>query len=227
MRVAVLFSGGKDSMFALHVALEQGWDVKYLVTMLPDQSDSWMFHHQCVELTKLQAEVIGIKQIVKTTSGEKEKELEDLVAALKEINGEIIAVVSGAVASRYQKDRIDAVCKELGLNSISPLWGKKQLMLIEDEIAAGFEIIISGVAAAGFDKEWLGKKMDAGVIEDLKALSEKFGISPAGEGGEYETFVIDGPIFKKRIELGDVKKIWDESTASGYIICENAKLIDK
>jgi len=214
-------------MFALHVTLEQGWDVKYLVTMLPESEESWMFHHQCVELTKLQAESIGIKQIVKKTSGEKEKELEDLIAALKEINGEIIAVVSGAVASRYQKDRIDAVCKELGLNSISPLWGKKQLMLIEDEVAAGFEIVVSGVAAAGFDKEWLGRKLDTDAIEDLKVLNEKFNINPAGEGGEYETFVVDGPIFQKRIDLGELKKIWDESTASGYIICENAKLIDK
>lgn len=227
MRVAVLFSGGKDSMFALHVALEQGWDVKYLVTMLPENEESWMFHHQCVELTKLQAEAIGIKQIIKKTSGEKEKELEDLIAALKEISGKIIAVVSGAVASRYQKDRIDVVCKEIGLNSISPLWGKKQLMLVEDEVAAGFEIVVSGVAAAGLDRKWLGRKLDADAIEDLKSLNEKFNINPAGEGGEYETFVLDGPIFKKRIELGDVKKIWDESTASGYIICENAKLIDK
>jgi len=227
MRVAILFSGGKDSTFTLHVALEQGWDVKYLVTMFPASEESWMFHHPCIELTKLQAEAIGIKQISKITSGEKEKELEDLITALKEISGEVDAVVSGAVASRYQKDRIDAVCKELGLRSITPLWGKNQLKLLQSEVEAGFEIIITGVATEGFDENWLGRKIDAHAIEDLKKLSEKFGINAAGEGGEYETFVTDGPIFKRRIGLGNVKKIWDENTGSGYIICEDAKLIDK
>lgn len=227
MRIAILFSGGKDSTFALHVAIEQGWDVRYLVTILPASNESWMFHHPCIELTKLQAEAIGIKQIVRATTGEKEKELEDLIAALKEISGDVDAIVSGAVASRYQKDRIDAVCKELGLKSIVPLWGKTQLKLLQDEVAAGLEIIITGVAAEGFDENWLGRKVDAETINKLKQLSEKFGINAAGEGGEYETFVTDGPIFKRRVEFGNVKKIWDERTASGYIICKDAKLIDK
>lgn len=230
MRVAVLFSGGKDSTFATLVALEQGWDVKYLVTILPVSEESWMFHRPCIELTKLQAEAIGIKQIVKETGGEKEKELEDLITALKGICGEIDAVISGAVASRYQKDRIDAVCKELGLTSISPLWGKNQLKLLKEEVDAGLEIIITGVAAEGFDENWLGRKIDGRVINELKKLNEKFGVNPAGEGGEYETFVTNGPIFKRRIELGNlknVKKIWDKKTNSGYIICENVKLIDK
>ena len=227
MRVAVLFSGGKDSTFATHVALEQGWDVKYLVTIIPERSDSWMFHHPCIELTKLQAKAIGIKQIVRATTGEKEKELEDLIAAIKPIIGEIDAVISGAVLSRYQKDRIDAVCKELGVKSITPLWHKNEERLLKEEIDAGFEIIITGVATAGMDEKWLGRKLDLQCIEELKKLHEMYKINISAEGGEFESLVIDAPIFKKRIELGNIKKIWDESTASGYIICENAKLIDK
>lgn len=227
MRVAVLFSGGKDSTFSTYVALNQGWDVRYLVTMLPSREDSWMFHHPCTELTKLQAEAIGITHIARTTSGEKEKELEDLTTALKEISGDVDAVVSGAVASRYQKDRIDAVCKELGLRSICPLWGKDQLKLLQTEVEAGFEIIITAVAAEGFDESWLGRKLDADAIKNLEKLNKKFGVNPAGEGGEFESFVLDGPVFKRRIEMGGIKKIWDEKTGSGYIICKDAKLIDK
>lgn len=227
MRVAVLFSGGKDSTFALNVALEQGWDVRYLMTIMPQREDSWMFHHPCIELTKLQAEAIGIPHITKTTSGEKEKELEDLVQALKEIGDEVDAVVSGAVASRYQKDRIDVVCKELGLRSITPLWGKDQLSLVQAEVEAGFDIIFSGVSSAGLDKSWLGRLMDSQTIEDLKDVHRKHGINIAGEGGEYETFVMDGPIFKKRVMFGDIEKVWDSETENGYIICKGEKLIDK
>lgn len=227
MRVAVLFSGGKDSTFSLKVALDQGWDVRYLVTMVSERDDSWMFHRPCAELTKLQADAIGIKHIVRRTGGEKEKELEDLMAALRKISGDVDAVVSGAVASRYQKDRIDAVCKELDLRSIALLWGKNQLKLLEDEVDSGLDIVITGVAAEGFDKSWLGRKIDADAIKELKKLNEMHGINIAGEGGEYETFVVDGPIFKRRIELGGIEKVWDDSTGSGYIICKDAKLIHK
>lgn len=227
MRVAVLFSGGKDSTFALNVALEQGWDVKYLVTIMPTRDDSWMFHHPCIELTALQAESIGIPHLMRKTSGEKEKELEDLVKALKTIKSEIDAIVSGAVASRYQKDRIELVCKELELRSITPLWGKDQLKLVQAEIDAGFDIIFSGVSSAGLGKDWLGRILDTQNFERLKEVHEKHGINLSGEGGEYETFVMDGTIFKKRVVFEEIEKIWDNDTESGYIICKGAKLIDK
>jgi len=227
MRVAVLFSGGKDSTFALNVALGQGWDVKYLVTILPERDDSWMFHHPCIERTKLQAEAIGVPHLTRKTGGEKEKELEDLIAVLGKIKDEIDAIVSGAVASRYQKDRIELVCKELELRSITPLWGKDQLKLVQAEIDAGFDIIFSGVSSAGLGKDWLGRILDVQIVEKLKEVHEKHGINVSGEGGEYETFVMDGPIFKKRVVFDDIEKIWNEATESGYIICKNAKLIDK
>ena len=227
MKVAVLFSGGKDSTFATYVALEQGWEVKYLVTIIPETKESWMFHHPCIELTKLQAKTIRIKQIVRTTTGEKEKELEDLIAAIKPITVEVDAVVSGAVASRYQKDRIDAVCKELGVRSIAPLWHKNEERLLKEEIDAGFEITITGVATAGMDKSWLGRRVNMHTINELKQLNEKFGVNICGEGGDYETIVTDSPIFKQQIKLSNIEKFWDKKTGSGYIICQNAKLIDK
>ena len=207
--------------------MDQGWDVKYLVTMMSERDDSWMFHHPCIELTKLQSQAVGIRQLLKKTSGRKEDELRDLAEALEGIKDDVDAVVSGAVASRYQKDRIDAVCKELDLRSIALLWGKNQLKLLEDEVDSGLDIVITGVAAEGFDKSWLGRKIDADAIKELKKSNEMHGINIAGEGGEYETFVMDGPIFKRRIGLGNIEKVWDDSTGSGYIICKDAKLINK
>ena len=227
MRVAVLCSGGKDSIFTVLVGMQQGWDIRCLVTMIPARNDSWMFHHPCAELTKLQAEAMGIKHIMWETAGEKEKELEDLTAAIRSIKDDIDAVVSGAVASRYQKDRIDAVCKELDLRSLALLWGKDQLKLLRDEIDAGLEIVMTAVATEGLDAKWLGRKIDGDALRELAALQKKFGINPSGEGGEYESFVINAPFFKKKIELGEMEKIWDEDTSSGYIICRNAKLISK
>lgn len=227
MRVAVLYSGGKDSSYTVLVGVQQGWDVRYLVTLLPKRNDSWMFHHPCAELTKLQAEAMGIKHVVRETAGEKEKELEDMTAAIKSIKGDVDAVVSGAILSRYQKDRIDAICKELDLKSITPLWHKNEEKLLKEEIDAGLDIIITAVASAGLDKSWIGRKLDEETIEELNKLKEKYGINISGEGGEYESFVINTPFFKKRIELGEIEKVWDENTSSGYIVCRNAKLVSK
>lgn len=225
MKVAVLFSGGKDSVMSLKVALDQGWDVKYLVTISSENKSSWMFHSPCIELTKLQAESVGISHLVKTTAGEKEKEIGDLVEVLKSISSEVDGIVSGAVASRYQKDRIDSVCKELGLKSLCPLWGKDQMQVLRQQLEAGLEIVMVAVAADGFNRDWLGRKFDNAMLGELDALKNNKGINPVGEGGEYESFVVNAPMFRKRIDLGKIEKIWDPSTGSGYITCREPKLV--
>lgn len=225
MKVAVLFSGGKDSVMSLKVALGQGWDVRYLVTLSSENKSSWMFHSPCIELTKLQAESIGISHLVKRTAGEKEKEIEDLVEVLKSISSEVDGIVSGAVASRYQKDRIDSVCKELGLKSLCPLWGKDQMQVLKQQLEAGLEIIMVAVAADGFGKDWLGRKFDVKMVEELAEMQRTRGVNPVGEGGEYESFVVNAPMFKKRIDMGKIEKIWDPSTGSGYITCREPKLV--
>jgi len=225
MKIAALFSGGKDSTFALYNAIRQGHKIRYLVTIFPERQDSWMFHHPCIELTKLQSEALGIRQIIEKTKGEKEKELEDLKKALEKIKDKIEGVVSGAIASRYQKNRIDKVCKELKLKSITPLWNKNPEELFEEEIKSGFEIIITAVSAAGLDENWLGKKIDLESIKELKDLSKKFGFNLVFEGGEAETIVLNSPIFKKKIDFHDSEKIWDSKTNSGYLIIKNARLI--
>lgn len=225
MKLAALWSGGKDSSYATFLEMKEGHEIKYLVSMFPERVDSYMFHRPCIELTVLQAEAFGIEQIIGKTKGEKEKELDDLRKILDGIKDEIDGIVSGAVASQYQKSRIEKICGELGLKSIAPLWQKDPEKILRDEIRAGFEIIFTGVFADGFDRNWLGRKIDEKAVNELVKLSEKKGISIAGEGGEYESLVINCPLFKKRIEILESEISWDEKTNSGYLIVNEARLV--
>lgn len=227
MELAALFSGGKDSTYALYKIVSQGHKIKYLVTIFPGREDSWMFHYPCIELTKLQSIALGIRQIIQKTKGEKEKELEDLKSILSKVKNEIDGIVSGAVASKYQKSRIDKICKELRLKSFAPLWNRDPEELLREEIKSRFEIIITGTYCEGFDKSWLGRKIDERCIEDLKKLKEKYGINLSGEGGEYETLTLDCPLFKKKILIESFETIWDDKSNSGYLLINNARLIQK
>jgi ABC transporter with metal-binding/Fe-S-binding domain ATP-binding protein len=206
--------------------MKEGHEIKYLITMISEKSDSWMFHHPCIDLTKLQAKALGIKQVLQRTTGEKEKELDDLKKVLMKVKNEIDGIVSGAVASNYQKSRVDRICEELGLKSIAPLWQKDPEELIEEESSI-FDIIITGVASEGFNESWLGRKIDKKCIEDLKELNKKYGVHIIAEGGEFETFVIDSPIFKKKIKLLDFNSAWDKKTNSGCLEVKKAELIQK
>ena len=206
MNVAALFSGGKDSVYSIYIAQQWGWNVTHLVTILPENKDSWMFHSINIHLTEKVAEAIDISLIKKHTKGEKEKELNDLKYILKDL--EIEGVISGAIASEYQRTRIEKICHELKIKSFTPIWHKNQQLILRDQVDAGFNIIIVGVFAHGFDKTWLGKTINEKTINELKKLRGKFSINEAGEGGEFETLVLDGPIFRKKIVLDEITKEW-------------------
>jgi len=207
MRVAALFSGGKDSVFAVYIAQQYGWDVFPLVTLLPEKQDSWMFHSINIHLTELLAQAIDIPLVKKSTKGEKEKELVDLKNLLQDL--EIDGVISGAIASEYQRTRIEKICDEIGIKSFTPLWHKNQKFLLRDQVKAGFHIIIIGVFAAGFDETWLGKTIDEQTIDALVSLHEKYKINIAGEGGEFETLVLSGPLFSQKLVIDEFLKEWN------------------
>jgi ABC transporter with metal-binding/Fe-S-binding domain ATP-binding protein len=223
MKLAALCSGGKDSTYALWLALRQGHELVHLVAMQPAREDSWMFHHPNIHLMDLFSECVGLPLVKAETSGVKEQELEDLKETLRPL--EVEGVVSGAIASTYQKSRINRICKELGLKSLTPLWGREPLELLEEMLAAGFEIIVTSVSAEGFHEEWLGRKIDRGCLEDLRKLQEKFGVNPSGEGGEYESLVLDAPFFRRRIEPLKLERIWQGD--SGHLIVSRARLGEK
>ncbi len=223
MRVAALISGGKDSALALYRALKESYDVKFLVAMIPQREDSWMFHYPNIHLTDLFAEAAAIPIVKEETAGVKEEELEDLKRVLATLDVE--GVVSGAIASQYQKQRIQKICTELGVKSITPLWNEDQLKLLNELVELKFEAIITGVYAHGFSEDWLGRRIDAETISELLDLHCKHRISIIGEGGEYETLVLDAPFFNKKIDLVETERIWKNQ--NGWLSVKNARLIDK
>jgi len=209
LKVAVLFSGGKDSTYATWIAQRQGWDVESLVSVLPKGVESFMFHFPNMRWTKLQAEAMGLPY-----------------RTIKAGPDELLSLrVTGAVASDYQKTRIDQICDVLGLKSFAPLWHKDPRTLVNDLKTAGFKIIVSGVGAAGLDETWLGKEMTDERWTILEKLSRKHGIHLTGEGGEYETFVLDTSQFKSRVSVDEATNRWDGQ--SGYLVIEKASLLRK
>jgi diphthine-ammonia ligase len=217
MKVAVLFSGGKDSAFALWCAQMQGWDIETLVTVFPKSEDSWMFHYPAVEWTRLQAQALGLRQEVVRTLGVKEKELEDLKKALSKVkkSSGIDGIVSGAVASEYQKTRLDNLCEPLGLRSFAPLWHKNQFELVKEQIESGFEIIVTACNALGLDEKWLGRRLGGKELDELVELKERYGLNVAFEGGEAETFVLGAPNFIGRLKVVEATPRWKQQ--SGYL----------
>lgn len=223
MRVAALVTGGKDSALALYRALKSGYEVKFLVTMIPQREDSWMFHFPNIHLTDLFAKAVEIPLVKAETVGIKETELEDLKNLLATLD--IEGVVSGGISSRYQKERIDKVCQELNLKSITPLWQEDSMQLLKELINLDFEVIIVGVYAYGFDQSWLGRKINSTTLKNLVELNDKYQVSLVGEGGEYETLVLDAPFFKKKIRMLQTERIWENH--SGYLLVKEAKLVNK
>ncbi len=223
MRVAALFSGGKDSIYSIYITQQFSWDVTHLVTILPKNKDSWMFHTVNIHLAREVARAIGIPHITRETLGVKEEELEDLKKILEKLD--IDGIISGAISSEYQRTRIERICHDLGLKSFTPIWHKDQTMILREQINAGFKIIIVGVYADGFNETWLGKTIDDETIDELVSLRERYKINTAGEGGEYETLTIDGPIFKKKIILDEYIKHWYRE--NGYLDIKKIHLEDK
>lgn len=207
MRVATLLSGGKDSLFATYISIQHGWDVGYAVAIKPKKL-SWMFHTENIHIVDHIAKNIGLPLIERKSDALKEEELNDLKFVLEELD--IEGVISGAVASEYQRTRIEKICHGLGIKSFTPLWHKKQEILLREIIEAGFRAVIVAVAAEGLGEEWLGREIDEECLKELLKIHRKYGINVSGEGGEYETLVIDCPLYTKSIEIEKAKKSWEK-----------------
>jgi len=226
VRLGVLFSGGKDSCYALYKAQKTD-EVACLISVISKNKESYMFHTPNISLTKLQAEAIGIPLIQKSTEGRKEEELKDLKSAIRDAIGthKIEGIVTGAIESVYQAKRVQKICNELDIWCFNPLWMKDQKELLHELVENGFHIIITGIFAYPLDEKWLGRKIDEKVIAKLAVLEEKYQMNPAGEGGEIETTVTDAPFFKKRVDIieSDIKAEGN----SGVLVIKKAKLVSK
>ena len=214
MKAAVLFSGGKDSMYSFYKE-RNNYEVVCLISLFPKKSDSYMFHYPNIKLVKNQAKALQIPILIKKTEAKKEEELKDLEIIIKKaINKyKIQALISGALASNYQKSRIEDLCKKLNLKSVAPLWHINPEEYLKELIKSKFEVIITSVSADGLNESFLGRKLDNKLIEDLKKLSIHLG----GEGGEYDSFVLNCPLFKHKLEIKK-QRIEMESKNTGKLI---------
>jgi ABC transporter with metal-binding/Fe-S-binding domain ATP-binding protein len=226
VNLGVLFSGGKDSTFACYRAIENN-TVACLITLISENVDSYMFHTPNIRRTGLQAEAMGIPLFSWPTKGQKEEELVDLkdaIAAAREKYG-IEGIVTGAIESVYQAARVQRICRDLDLWCFNPLWQINQVDYLRLLISEGFEIIISGVFAYPFDESWVGVTLTEELVQKLEQLQKKYKINPSGEGGELETFVLDGPFFNKRIEILKASKTYENYR--GHFLIDDARLVEK
>jgi ABC transporter with metal-binding/Fe-S-binding domain ATP-binding protein len=226
MNLGVLFTGGKDSTYASFLASKQN-TIKCLINADSENKDSYMFHTVGAKLLEKQAETMRLPLERFFTEGEKEKELrdlEDFLIAMKK-KYKLEGIVSGAIASEYQLNRIKTILDRTGLKSLTPLWHTNVHVYLEDFIREGFRAIIISVSADGLDTSWLGKEINEENLLKLKILSEKYKFHLGFEGGEAETAVLDGPIFDKRISVLKSRVI-DEGNKH-YLDIEDAVLVDK
>jgi ABC transporter with metal-binding/Fe-S-binding domain ATP-binding protein len=229
MRLAALFSGGKDSTFAIYCARQEGHAIECLLTMHPAADDSALFHYPNSRITKYLAEAMGIPLLESAMAGasSRDAETEVLAAALtraKSLYG-IEGVVNGGIASVFQKQAFEEACKKNGLAPLSPLWGAEPERYMVGLLSSGFAIMIVSVSAMGLEKEWLGRVINSESLARLVQLSKKYGFNLTFEGGEAETLVLDCPLYSKRLSVRRATAKWDGQRGMFEIL--EAELIDK
>ncbi|MDD1676686.1 MAG: diphthine--ammonia ligase [Methanomicrobiales archaeon] len=196
MSWAALTSGGKDSILSVQKAIDAGMDVEFMVTVYPENRDSYMFHSANIDAVAAIASVAGLKFREIPTHGRKEEELADLEAGIACLD--IEGVIAGAVESVYQAERVRAITDRLGIELFTPLWHMDTEKLLE-EVARRLDVIMVVTAADGLDEGFLGAHFDEELIERLKRIAATRHINLAGEGGEYETLTLNAPFYSRPI----------------------------
>jgi|SRR6476661_1478865 len=212
MRLGCLFSGGKDSTYALYKSLNEGHEVPCLISLHPFNDESLLYHYPNNRLFKKISEAIDIPLIERYCNNTfKEHEIDQLISSIRQGMEEysIEGLINGAISSRFQLNIFQKICTELNLKLYSPIWELDPYKYYNELIKSQFEIIITRVAALGLDKIWLGKTINEINYEELNILSKKFKFNITFEGGEAETLVIDCPIYKKKIKIVRSKIQWD------------------
>ncbi|MFA5484695.1 MAG: diphthine--ammonia ligase [Candidatus Pacearchaeota archaeon] len=215
MKVGVLFSGGKDSVFSAFIAKKKGFEICCLISLFSENKESYMFHTPNISLTKFQAKSMNLPLVIKKTKGNKEEELSDLYNILRNVKRKysLDAIISGAVYSVYQFSRIKKICDDLDLKLFNPLWQMKEEKLLKGLIKNNFEVILVGVFAYPLDKSFLGIKIDEIFVKKFKELNKKYGVSIIGEGGEFESFVLNCPLFNQKLVVESFQDFCDSENS--------------
>jgi diphthine-ammonia ligase len=211
---AALTSGGKDSILACQKAIDAGKEVGYLVTVRPDNRESYMFHSANLDAVPVIARSAGMEYVEIRTHGRKEEELSDLEQGLSCLPVE--GIVAGAVASVYQNDRVKAIAERLSLEVFTPLWQMDTESLLH-EIAQRLDALIVVTAADGLDESFLGARIDAGLIARLKKVAARNRINLAGEGGEYESLTLNAPFYSRPVTY-TTARVWKRAGRSELVL---------
>ncbi len=203
MKLGILFSGGKDSCYSAYLAKQAGHELTCLISILSENKESYMFHTPSISKALKQAEVMDVPLLVHKTKGIKEKELKDLENAIKLAIKKygIQGIATGAIDSVYQASRIQKICDKLKIECFNPLWGKNEIEYLKELIKNKFKVILVGVFAYPLNEGWLGREINERFISEIEKLNQKYKIHLAGEGGEFETFVLNCPLFKKELKV--------------------------
>ncbi len=221
MKVAVMYSGGKDSTFAVDYAREKGWDIRYLLSVKPTRTDCYLFHYATVEHTTHLAKMLGIKHILTSCDVADPEQEAEIVKKIVLNEEKVDAVVLGGVG--LQETQLRSIQKALmpsGIEVFAAHAGEDHVAVMKNLISKGYKFMISQVAADGFNESWLGRVLaNDKDVDALVACADKYGFHAGGEGGHYDTFTIDGPMFTHSLEVNIVKKNM-ETSCSGHIIAE-------
>jgi len=215
LRVSCLVSGGKDSIYALWCALHQ-YEVVSIINFESDKSESLLFHIPNAKYVSLVAKMFSLPLIsIKIKSDDLEEEIKQIVSAIRK--SRIEAIVTGGIRSEFQRYHFNRAALLANVKCFNPLWRLSPELIIQDLINNNFEIILISVSSMGLDQNFLGKKLTPSLINKIRDLSYGSDLAITGEGGEYESFVLDAPFFPSRIVIQETQIHWNEFREEGYL----------
>ena len=204
-KVIVSWSGGKDSCLACYKAIKMGYKVSYLLNTISTEYKRVRFHGIKDTLLQKQTHAIGIPLLqIETTADSYEQEFKEAVKSV--LPEGIEGMVFGDIFL-HMREFADKICQGLDIQTIEPLCGYSPEEILLDFINSGFEAVIVATQANLLDSEWLGRKLDKSFLKYIKCLKS---VDVCGENGEFHSLVIDGPIFKQRVDITKSCKILRE-----------------
>ena len=203
MRATVLWTGGKDSAMAFYKAHLAGHEIVNLLTFIPGKAN---FLAHPISFMKRQANAIALPHYEAELNMPLKESYEKAIRSFKE-KYKIDALITGDIAEvDGQPNWIRQRCSHNGIEVLTPLWGADRYQVLSEFLSYGFRAIISCIKIGSLTEEWLGRELNEESLDRLAGLSGKTGIDICGENGEYHTLVFDGPIFKKRVIIGNYSK---------------------
>ncbi len=226
MQVAILFSGGKDSTFAIDYALERGWDIKYLLSIKPTRKDCYLFHFATVEHTPKLASAIGIKHYLRTCSVADPKLEAEIVKRFVEKHPVEALILGGTGLQETQIRSLQEALLPIGIEVFAAHSGEDHDELMIKMAEKGYKFMITQIASDGLDEKWLGRVLDEDAMQELFERAIDYGFHCGGEGGYYDTLVLDGPIFSKRLEVKSFRRVMEKENV-GHVEIDRFDLVVK